>query len=406
MRPITLLLPLFVLYGCDGTKPGDSGDTGSDTADTSDTSDTANLNDFCAVQSLFQDKCVVCHSTTSHQGDLDLETDPYNAIVNVTSPNYPSQAYVTPGNADTSFLYLKMTDAQSTSEGTVMPTAGQLPASDTETVRAWILAGATSECGNPDTDTSTTAYHPDGFDDPAVHGMEAKYQDQQCTSCHGADLTGADDAVSCDSCHPSGWRQDCTYCHGGTDDMSGAPPVDIDNLTTDLSFPEHTVHGEPTIHAAWDCVQCHVTPDDVLSAGHLFVGDTSKGLAEVDFADGLSAGGSSTAGSGTCNNIYCHGDGQRGSVGDVSSGGSSSCHMCHGDQTSSRGMSGEHDEHLGERLECGECHSDVLTGNASFTHPDRHVDGTIDVHLPSGMNWSGGRCTGACHGEDHEGEDW
>lgn len=146
-------------------------------------------------------------------------------------------------------------------------------------------------------DTSGTTptgnrHHPAGYGLQEAHGPDAKYQTETCTECHGADLTGGTSAISCDSCHAEGWRTDCTFCHGGTDNTTGAPPTDIDNATSDLSFAEHTVHVEETIHAPFACMQCHVEPTDVLSVGHLFVGDTTSGVAEMDFSAGLSSAGS------------------------------------------------------------------------------------------------------------------
>lgn len=389
--PLLLSLVVFTVACNTGKDPGDS-NGGTDTTDTSAS------NGFCAVRDLFDRDCVACHSATNAQGDLDLATDPQAAMVGVASPTYGTVRVIA-GDAAGSFLYQKVTAAQGGS-GDSMPPGTTVNAADAEVIRSWIDSGATSDCGLPDTGTDT--FHEAGYAGAAVHGMDAKYQVLACIDCHGADLTGGSAGVSCDGCHATTWRTDCTFCHGGTDNTTGAPPVDIDNLTTSLSFPEHTSHTERTTHPEWDCVQCHVTPEDALSVGHLFVGDSSAGVAEVDFSGGLSSAG--TYGSGCT--VYCHGSGQRGSSGSVTSGASNSCHLCHGDATNARGLTGAHADHAEEGVSCGDCHSTVASGNSTISNPDKHVDGNIDLAMPSAVTWNSGTCSGSCHGEGHNNERW
>lgn len=398
----SVFLSLFFLSGCSGAtdKPtdssGDSADSGGDTG--------AGAENWCAVLSLVNTNCVSCHSTSSHLGDLDLQTDPYDTLMAQESA-YAGRALVVPIHSDQSFLYLKMTGAQTGSEGTVMPSSGQLLASSTDLVRLWIDSGASSSCTNPDTGGGPVTFHPTGYDDPAAHGMDAKYQVLACVECHGADLAGGDVAVSCDTCHESNWRTDCTWCHGDPDNTTGAPPVDINNSATGISFPEHTTHITSDLHATWECVQCHTTPHDVLSAAHLFLGDTTPGITEVLFTGGLSPSGRYDGG-GSCSNLYCHGTGQSGAVGTVASGATESCHLCHGDATSTRGMSGAHTTHLGREVgaECGDCHEDAR-GSTAIDNAAIHVDGNIDVALPSGITFDSRShtCTGTCHDERHGG---
>ncbi len=385
---LLFLLPLLTVACNTGKNPGDS---------SGDTSHTTS-NGFCAVRDVFDAQCVSCHSPSNLQGDLDLVTDPQAALVGVASPTYGT-VLVVAGDSASSFLYQKVTGTQGAS-GDSMPPGATLGAADAETIRTWIDNGATSDCSAPDTGANT--FHVSGYADAGLHGMDAKYQALVCIDCHGSDLTGGSAGVSCDSCHETNWRTDCVFCHGGTDNTTGAPPVDIDNLTTSLSFPEHTNHLDRTIHPEWDCVQCHVKPTDVLSSGHLFVGDATAGVAEVTFSGGLSSGG--TYGS-SCT-VYCHGSGQRGSTGSVSSGASESCHMCHGDASNSHGLSGRHGDHFEERVTCNECHSTVAGSNTTISNPDKHVDGNIDVALPSGMTWSSGTCNGSCHDQNHHNERW
>ncbi len=279
---------------------------------------------------------------------------------------------------------------------------------DVQPVSGMVYSGGTcsGSCHGVDHDGSTWTeggFHPAGWDAADEHGLAAKLQEQDCTTCHGADLAGGTSGTSCDSCHASGWRTDCTYCHGGEDNATGAPPVDIDGLDTGLSFAEHSVHVEVGNHAAWDCAQCHTTPTDVLSVGHLFVGDTTPGEAEVAFTDSLSAD-AVYEGAGTCSNSYCHGDGVI--PGSVTSGTTTDCGSCHGTASSPGTLSTVHAAHFDEGASCEECHAATVSASDTISDPAQHVDGEIDVQPVSGMVYSGGTCSGSCHGVDHDGSTW
>jgi predicted CxxxxCH...CXXCH cytochrome family protein len=241
--------------------------------------------------------------------------------------------------------------------------------------------------------------HPEGWAFPDVHGLAVKLQtDVDCRTCHGDRLQGGDlgAGIACDDCHyDDDWEGNCTFCHGGVEDNTGAPPEDIDDRSDELAFPPHTVHVTRTIHAPFDCEQCHRKPQDALTPGHLFDDDTPA-RAEVAFADGLSPQGA-WDGNGTCTNVYCHGDGRVN--GDATVGEQRTCEMCHQDAA----LSGEHDLHLGDAdAVCGECHADVVEGTETILAPGLHVDGAVSVTLPAGMTRTGNRCTGSCHDEDHD----
>jgi len=287
-----------------------------------------------------------------------------------------------------------------------------LGASDIELVRVWIADGATADCDDPDTGTTVARYHPDGWAEPDEHGMAAKYQEDTCLDCHGADLTGVGAALSCDTCHtpddPQAWRTDCTFCHGGEDNATGAPPVDINNSAAGLSFSAHTAHVTTNIHGAYDCAQCHQKPVDVLSYGHFLVGDITAGVAEVDFSGGLSPAASYTPGS--CSSLYCHGDGQGDNGSWSVSQGTPDCGDCHasrasGDDAWDR-MSDDHDKHLEEGITCSECHNLTADSAENIVTPALHVNGSVelgfDASITANTAGAGVSCTGSCHGETHE----
>lgn len=243
-------------------------------------------------------------------------------------------------------------------------------------------------------------FHPEGWYDPANHGPAAKLNQLDCRTCHGQDLAGGA-ALSCDSCHRAGWRTNCTFCHGGTENMTGAPPRDFLGETNPLliSFRAHTQHVSERNHAPFDCSECHKKPTDVLSPGHLF--DDTKGVAEVDFSGGRSHEGV-YEGQGACSNLYCHSDG-RGNLGAYTHElERPSCTTCHDAR-----RTGAHGEHIGEDgITCQDCHGTVVGAAMQIINPALHVNRELNLALPSTMSRSNATCTGSCHGERHQSREW
>lgn len=274
--------------------------------------------------------------------------------------------------------------------------------------RGTVQAAETStETTPPDTASDTSPHHPEGYAAPAVHGAAAVIQEEACVDCHGGDLTGDGAAVSCDNCHEEGWRTDCTRCHGGEDNQTGAPPAPV---FKNSSFETHSWHVEENSNPAYGCEQCHTTPADVLSAGHLFVGDSTPGAAEVDFSGGLSPEGTYLGG-GSCTNLYCHGSGLENS-GEVSDAdGPLSCDTCHPFRDSGSAawstMSGDHTFHVAYNPNCGHCHNNVNDRNNAMPDPSLHVDGRIDRVSAHAMTIEeDNTCSGECHGAIHDKHQW
>jgi len=409
---LSLLFLVVLLAACDDTVFGMRGGGSS----SSSSVDTAWGDEpWCQVQRIFHNQCTSCHggSPPSLEGE-----DAHENLVNVESSAYPGAIYVVAGSPDESFLYLKITGQQG-DQGDPMPygTSG----ADTDSaafVRAWIEDGAPTDCDGGVSDTAPAArYHPDGWEEASAHGPPAKYQEDDCLSCHGEDLTGGAVDVSCDLCHEKGWRENCVFCHGGTDNTTGAPPRDIsgETATASLSFRAHSAHVTTRWHEAYDCTQCHTKPTDVLSTGHLFVADTTAGVSEVRFADGLSAS-ADYDGNGSCSNLYCHGNG-RGNNGEAThTMASVTCSSCHPDSSSSDDdwdeMSGEHEDHLEEGGTCSQCHGATVDDDQNILAPGKHVNGVVDIQTESGVTWNSAdkSCEGDCHigdeDEEHEDEEW
>lgn len=265
-------------------------------------------------------------------------------------------------------------------------------------------------------------HHPPGWADVTAHGPAAKLVAEDCRTCHGATLTGGtwNNGTSnvatpdCDSCHASGWRTNCTFCHGGTDNTSGAPPRDItgETATANLVFKKHTQHvtAGPD-HVAFDCVQCHSKPTDALTTNHWF--DSTPGWAEVNFAGGLAVGGTYAGqATGKCMNNYCHGNGQTPGTYDQSQAtpGCSTCHGYLGNGGSIATMSGRHSYHINRGYTCVECHgATVGSNNKILADPSKHVNGVADnMFTTSNVTFNAGtqRCNGTCHGKSHSNLSW
>lgn len=403
---VTLLIPMMSLIGCDGDPPPEKTTEPIDTGSTPVEGFVPG--EFCAVRSVFQITCVTgCHSGLVPEGGLDLDTEPYDAIVRV--PGSTGVYLVEPGEPDHSLLYQRMIAPGASA----MPPDGPLDVLLTDIVRDWIANGAPDDCDlevPPPGDPGVNPHPPD-WAEPELHGIATNLQTgADCRACHGADLTGrggADPGVSCDTCHEAGWRDDCTYCHGGVDNQTGAPPQDIDGSNVSLAFPAHTAHVTAGDHPAYGCTSCHPARGDVLDSGHLFA-DVTPGYGELDYTAGLSPYGTYLFGS--CSNLYCHGTGLD-HDGSVSVGDALTCTSCHPDGLVSNSgdwnrMSGRHLQHMnGGDIQCHDCHGQTTDAAQRIVDGAIHVDGVVQV-VPSDLDYDGLTCTGECHNHGHDGDDW
>ena len=145
MRPIRLLT-LFALVT-----------TACGTAAPADNSCPATPPSFATFKKSFLPKtCALsdsCHNANGHKGSLDLETDPYKAIINVgtfcmdpcmtAKTDYPTR--VVPGDSAKSFFYVKMAMSVATDAklGDRMPQSSfPIDAATLKQWQCWIDAGA------------------------------------------------------------------------------------------------------------------------------------------------------------------------------------------------------------------------------------------------------------------------
>lgn len=284
---------------------------------------------------------------------------------------------------------------------------------------ACFTLGEQDEEINPPTSGRPIAYHGAGYSVAEFHGIDSNLQATDCRECHGDDLMGGDSEVSCDTsgCHSNDWRSDCTYCHGGLDSLSGAPPRGIDGTSEPLfaAFGAHKMHLSADGHPAFACTECHREAEgieDILTPGHVF--DDTPGRAEIAFG-GLSAGGNYLTATRTCQNIYCHGNGKR--PGSVSATDEITCASCHPDQNSSENawensLRDEHEEHVDDGILCAHCHNQVVDEQANIRNGALHVNGISNWSIAPSLGItvdSQDRCSGRCHvgdDENHSDENW
>lgn len=95
------------------------------------------------IDPIVQGRCVACHNDQLTEGQLNLQPDPWAALVG--QPAVQSElALVEPGDALYSYVFHKINGTQSLAEGagTQMPLGMPLPDEDIDLIAAWIDAGA------------------------------------------------------------------------------------------------------------------------------------------------------------------------------------------------------------------------------------------------------------------------
>ncbi len=214
------------------------------------------------------------------------------------------------------------------------------------------------------------------------------------------------DPALCDDCHGTG-PEVCIQCHGGTDNLTGAPPVGLEGETlfSQLAVGAHTAHMEGGAQAdAFACSDCHRVPSTLLTIGHLGVDE----IAEITWSPLAGSSASWSRGSARCSNTYCHGNfaGGYATNNPLWTGtNQAACGSCHNVGSDLEDLSGEHKKHVvDEGLDCEECHETVVNASMVIIDPALHVNGTKNVSLLRGGRFQNGGCTGlngaTCHGAE------
>ncbi|MDH4156210.1 MAG: CxxxxCH/CxxCH domain-containing protein [candidate division Zixibacteria bacterium] len=217
----------------------------------------------------------------------------------------------------------------------------------------------------------------------------------------------APEQARCEECHGTG-PDACTHCHGGADNLTGAPPRGLRGETseTTLAVGAHTTHMEVSYIAdAFSCDECHLVPVRLSDPGHWDIDST----AEITW--GELAGGTSQwdRSSGECSNTYCHGNFSGGYPANTPiwiAPGQAPCGSCHDDGTNPGDLSGRHRKHVREeKVTCSECHSATVDAGLAIIGKSVHVDGHKTVAFGTRqITYQNGTCSGP--GACHEPEDW
>jgi predicted CxxxxCH...CXXCH cytochrome family protein len=209
-----------------------------------------------------------------------------------------------------------------------------------------------------------------------------------CSRCHGDVIAGDDITITDRARHVDGitdvaFAGGCTDCHG---DDNPAPPRDLAGATSTDSpgVGAHQAHLTGTARSrAVPCGECHLVPEATFAPGHL---DTAA-PAEVLFSGAATAFGAAPSYiGGSCQSTSCHGavfpDGHA-SGGTLTTpdwttvnGTQAACGTCHGLPPPAPHPKGDLNP------VCSACHANIAPDNATFTHPELHVDGVVTFALP------------------------
>jgi predicted CxxxxCH...CXXCH cytochrome family protein len=235
--------------------------------------------------------------------------------------------------------------------------------------------------------------HPAGILDPASpdwHGNLARQHGwdlRLCQTCHGADYHGGTSGASCVGCHNNGGGpENCATCHGTT---NPAPPKDLAGHT-DRSYPGVGAHQKHISAAEGLCVECHVTPVgtifdtrhiDVTPGAEIVWGGMTSQRTNVPgtpfYTSSLPTTVPHPAYDGDrCSNTYCHGTFKNGNQANAphwtdTTPASGACGTCHGLPPVGLHPTDTH---------CSNCHGEVVDASLRFIHPEKHVNGKLNVY--------------------------
>ncbi|MBM4397831.1 MAG: CxxxxCH/CxxCH domain-containing protein, partial [Deltaproteobacteria bacterium] len=212
-----------------------------------------------------------------------------------------------------------------------------------------------------------------------------------CSECHGEviapDRTFVDPGRHVDGTIDVAVPNDCSTCHGSEETAAPPPDVTGDDDPSAAGVGAHRAHVMAThsISARIGCPACHVEPASVGDPGHL---DGETG-AEVLFHGVPTADGATPAYDGTalkCSGNYCHGATLGGGhvtepAWTATGGAAAACGACHGFPPPPPHPAGGR---------CVDCHAATAGEAGTIAHPDKHVDGSVQVSYAPG-------CT-SCHG--------
>lgn len=193
----------------------------------------------------------------------------------------------------------------------------------------------------------------------------------------------------------------CSSCHGS--EQNSAPPKALNGSSdpTEVgvgAHQEHMLAGKVSKPVA--CQECHPVPEDWSDDRHPNL------VTDMQFGTLAKTSGAAPAwdeAGAQCQNTYCHGATLAGAasrpwpVWTQPDGTQLACTSCHGNPP----RDSSHESHV--FLRCNGCHASVIGSSGALDDLQLHVDGEVEVTMPSGGTWDRARkscaATGtSCHG--------
>ncbi len=319
------------------------------------------------IKPIFANRCIGCHSGESPAGNYDL-----SSILKIIGNGTDLKPNVIIGNPY-SFLLVKLNVGDDNHREWIGSEE------NFQKLYKWIVEDSLN--------ISQPLVHlagPMDVHSPNFHGQDIRkkaWSMESCKLCHGADYGGGSSESSCNKCHHPN-PEECNLCHGGKD---GAPPPDL-NDHTETSYRgvgAHTIHLKGSeISEPVECEACHIVPKEMHDPDHVY----SAEPAEVVFsglAIELGAEPVWETQTGTCKNVYCHGNFPSGNKMNAPlwtgyDPNADSCSLtCHG-MPPVDGKTRSGFKHSSKVPQCWYCHIDVIDKENNFYDKSTHINGKAD----------------------------
>jgi predicted CxxxxCH...CXXCH cytochrome family protein len=207
-------------------------------------------------------------------------------------------------------------------------------------------------------------------------------------------------------------RAGCTACHGGADNLTGAPPWDVSGGadTAEITVGAHSAHVQVgPLAGTIACTECHPDPRS---------GSTVHANQTVNVAFGPLAGQGTSPrwepATATCSATYCHGATLAGGTNKTPAwtrvgAGEAACGTCHGVPPPPPHLAAP-----GDPARCNACHPDTVDASGAIVAGGKHANGQTEVTATHPGSWLDTASPGfhaysanaglatcqACHGQD------
>lgn len=252
--------------------------------------------------------------------------------------------------------------------------------------------------------TPTSAAHPSGWRDSSSTNFHGKFiQDnklwnlKKCQGCHGADYKGGSTGMNCNTCHiEPGGPENCMLCHGSKSGNINPPKALNGNTSIEyLGVGMHEFHLDTTKYSKnVECSECHKLFNNVFSDSN-HIGNMPDGIADINFGSlaKTSIGGGIfpvpvwNRSSGSCSEVYCHGNfknGNRDAIAVWTDSASVKCGTCHGDPNTGNPNPKPNGTFVPPHSStftinnCYLCHGSVISNLGKITNKNLHVNGIIN----------------------------